>query len=190
MSPEYEGWGIPRGKNNAFEHLEISGGFLDPWCSFYRPKGILFCHLRILWIILYFCSVRGNFWSIFSSTDPAVRGTIWFCGWDFAGLWRVLSSVSNVCLALGISKCNGDLFSWPQGDVYKTRGGGQSVQFTDIETLKQESPTGWVIVKGCRVLSLLLLEEHTNLWTGSFVTWRSRVVISPFLTMFLFLDTK
>ncbi|XP_053526122.1 kinesin-like protein KIF23 isoform X7 [Artibeus jamaicensis] len=27
------------------------------------------------------------------------------------------------------------------GDVYKTRGGGQSVQFTDIETLKQESPT-------------------------------------------------
>ncbi|KAF6130613.1 kinesin family member 23 [Phyllostomus discolor] len=29
-----------------------------------------------------------------------------------------------------------------KGDVYKTRGGGQSVQFTDIETLKQESPTG------------------------------------------------
>ncbi|XP_053526121.1 kinesin-like protein KIF23 isoform X6 [Artibeus jamaicensis] len=28
-----------------------------------------------------------------------------------------------------------------KGDVYKTRGGGQSVQFTDIETLKQESPT-------------------------------------------------
>ncbi|XP_036910140.1 kinesin-like protein KIF23 isoform X4 [Sturnira hondurensis] len=28
-----------------------------------------------------------------------------------------------------------------RGDVYKTRGGGQSVQFTDIETLKQESPT-------------------------------------------------
>ncbi|XP_038298728.1 kinesin-like protein KIF23 isoform X7 [Canis lupus familiaris] len=28
------------------------------------------------------------------------------------------------------------------GDVFKTRGGGQSVQFTDIETLKQESPTG------------------------------------------------
>ncbi|XP_070276374.1 kinesin-like protein KIF23 isoform X4 [Myotis yumanensis] len=28
------------------------------------------------------------------------------------------------------------------GDVYKTRGGGQAVQFTDIETLKQESPTG------------------------------------------------
>ncbi|XP_042108048.1 kinesin-like protein KIF23 isoform X9 [Ovis aries] len=27
------------------------------------------------------------------------------------------------------------------GDVYKTRGGGQSVQFTEIETLKQESPT-------------------------------------------------
>lgn len=43
---------------------------------------------------------------------------------------------------LGISKCNGDLFSWFQGDVFKTRGGGQSVQFTDIETLKQESPTG------------------------------------------------
>uniref|UniRef100_UPI00402BA1F1 kinesin-like protein KIF23 n=1 Tax=Arvicanthis niloticus TaxID=61156 RepID=UPI00402BA1F1 len=29
-----------------------------------------------------------------------------------------------------------------RGDVYKTRGGGQSVQFTDTETLKQESPTG------------------------------------------------
>ncbi|XP_029095241.1 kinesin-like protein KIF23 isoform X3 [Monodon monoceros] len=29
-----------------------------------------------------------------------------------------------------------------KGDVYKTRGGGQSVQFTEIETLKQESPTG------------------------------------------------
>ncbi|XP_069480325.1 kinesin-like protein KIF23 isoform X7 [Ambystoma mexicanum] len=28
------------------------------------------------------------------------------------------------------------------GDVYKTRGGGQSVQFTEIETLTQESPTG------------------------------------------------
>ena len=29
-----------------------------------------------------------------------------------------------------------------QGDVFKTRGGGQAVQFTEIETLKQESPTG------------------------------------------------
>ncbi|XP_010592016.1 kinesin-like protein KIF23 isoform X5 [Loxodonta africana] len=29
-----------------------------------------------------------------------------------------------------------------RGDVYKTRGGGQSVQFTDIETLKQESQSG------------------------------------------------
>ncbi|NXS26368.1 KIF23 protein, partial [Pomatostomus ruficeps] len=29
-----------------------------------------------------------------------------------------------------------------KGDVYKTRGGGQAVQFTDIETLRQESPTG------------------------------------------------
>ncbi|VTJ63686.1 Hypothetical predicted protein [Marmota monax] len=29
-----------------------------------------------------------------------------------------------------------------KGDVYKTRGGGQSVQFTEIETLKQESPSG------------------------------------------------
>nr|XP_020837902.1 kinesin-like protein KIF23 isoform X5 [Phascolarctos cinereus] len=29
-----------------------------------------------------------------------------------------------------------------RGDVFKTRGGGQSVQFTDVETLKQESPTG------------------------------------------------
>uniref|UniRef100_A0A8V5H6Z5 Kinesin-like protein n=1 Tax=Melopsittacus undulatus TaxID=13146 RepID=A0A8V5H6Z5_MELUD len=29
-----------------------------------------------------------------------------------------------------------------KGDVFKTRGGGQAVQFTEIETLKQESPTG------------------------------------------------
>ncbi|XP_028922409.1 kinesin-like protein KIF23 isoform X4 [Ornithorhynchus anatinus] len=29
-----------------------------------------------------------------------------------------------------------------RGDVFKTRGGGQSVQFTDVETLKQESPPG------------------------------------------------
>uniref|UniRef100_H0XXS1 Kinesin-like protein KIF23 n=1 Tax=Otolemur garnettii TaxID=30611 RepID=H0XXS1_OTOGA len=29
-----------------------------------------------------------------------------------------------------------------KGDVFKTRGGGQSVQFTDIETLKQELPNG------------------------------------------------
>ncbi|KAM6388191.1 kinesin-like protein KIF23 isoform 5-T5 [Pluvialis apricaria] len=29
-----------------------------------------------------------------------------------------------------------------KGDVFKTRGGGQAVQFTDIETLKQESPVG------------------------------------------------
>ncbi|XP_041081930.1 kinesin-like protein KIF23 isoform X1 [Polyodon spathula] len=28
-----------------------------------------------------------------------------------------------------------------KGEVFKTRGGGQSVQFTDVETLKQESPT-------------------------------------------------
>ncbi|XP_055076937.1 kinesin-like protein KIF23 isoform X6 [Periophthalmus magnuspinnatus] len=28
------------------------------------------------------------------------------------------------------------------GDVFKTRGGGQAVQFTDIETLRQENPTG------------------------------------------------
>ncbi|XP_072258647.1 kinesin-like protein KIF23 isoform X2 [Pyxicephalus adspersus] len=29
-----------------------------------------------------------------------------------------------------------------KGDVFRTRGGGQSVQFTDIETLRQESPPG------------------------------------------------
>ncbi|XP_038669254.1 kinesin-like protein KIF23 isoform X6 [Scyliorhinus canicula] len=29
-----------------------------------------------------------------------------------------------------------------KGEVYKTRGGGQAVQFTDIEKLKQEAPTG------------------------------------------------
>ncbi|XP_072321536.1 kinesin-like protein KIF23 [Eucyclogobius newberryi] len=28
-----------------------------------------------------------------------------------------------------------------KGDVFKTRGGGQAVQFTDIETLRQENPT-------------------------------------------------
>ncbi|XP_056464186.1 kinesin-like protein KIF23 isoform X7 [Gadus chalcogrammus] len=34
-----------------------------------------------------------------------------------------------------------DLESGIRGDVFKTRGGGQAVQFTDIETLKQECPT-------------------------------------------------
>lgn len=29
-------------------------------------------------------------------------------------------------------------FELPQGNVFKTRGGGQAVQFTDIETLRQE----------------------------------------------------
>ncbi|XP_053319562.1 kinesin-like protein KIF23 isoform X4 [Spea bombifrons] len=29
-----------------------------------------------------------------------------------------------------------------RGDVFRTRGGGQAVQFTDIETLRQESPPG------------------------------------------------
>ncbi|NWV06702.1 KIF23 protein, partial [Ptilonorhynchus violaceus] len=29
-----------------------------------------------------------------------------------------------------------------KGEVFQTRGGGQAVQFTDIETLRQESPTG------------------------------------------------
>ncbi|XP_053319565.1 kinesin-like protein KIF23 isoform X7 [Spea bombifrons] len=29
-----------------------------------------------------------------------------------------------------------------KGDVFRTRGGGQAVQFTDIETLRQESPPG------------------------------------------------
>ncbi|XP_073425070.1 kinesin-like protein KIF23 isoform X3 [Dendrobates tinctorius] len=29
-----------------------------------------------------------------------------------------------------------------KGDVFRTRGGGQSVQFTDMETLRQESPPG------------------------------------------------
>ncbi|CDR19045.1 unnamed protein product [Oncorhynchus mykiss] len=28
-----------------------------------------------------------------------------------------------------------------KGDVFRTRGGGQAVQFTDIETLRQECPT-------------------------------------------------
>ncbi|XP_063781582.1 kinesin-like protein KIF23 isoform X7 [Pseudophryne corroboree] len=30
----------------------------------------------------------------------------------------------------------------PKGDVFRTRGGGQSVQFTDMETLRQGSPPG------------------------------------------------
>lgn len=29
-----------------------------------------------------------------------------------------------------------------QGEVFKTRSGGQAVQFTDIETLKQENAVG------------------------------------------------
>ncbi|XP_023998932.1 kinesin-like protein KIF23 [Salvelinus sp. IW2-2015] len=35
-----------------------------------------------------------------------------------------------------------DAFLNFKGEVFKTRGGGQSVQFTDIETLRQELPTG------------------------------------------------
>uniref|UniRef100_A0A8L0DNC2 Kinesin-like protein n=1 Tax=Oncorhynchus mykiss TaxID=8022 RepID=A0A8L0DNC2_ONCMY len=34
-----------------------------------------------------------------------------------------------------------DLESSSRGDVFRTRGGGQAVQFTDIETLRQECPT-------------------------------------------------
>nr|XP_046249058.1 kinesin-like protein KIF23 isoform X2 [Scatophagus argus] len=34
-----------------------------------------------------------------------------------------------------------DLEAGKRGNVFKTRGGGQAVQFTDIETLKQECPT-------------------------------------------------
>ncbi|XP_044210437.1 kinesin-like protein KIF23 isoform X4 [Thunnus albacares] len=34
-----------------------------------------------------------------------------------------------------------DLEAGTRGNVFKTRGGGQAVQFTDIETLKQECPT-------------------------------------------------
>lgn len=47
-----------------------------------------------------------------------------------------------------------DLYHWLkanemfvfQGEVFKTRGGGQAVQFTDIETLKQENPVSsrWI----------------------------------------------
>ncbi|XP_039993235.1 kinesin-like protein KIF23 isoform X7 [Xiphias gladius] len=34
-----------------------------------------------------------------------------------------------------------DLEAGTRGNVFKTRGGGQAVQFTDVETLKQECPT-------------------------------------------------
>uniref|UniRef100_A0A667ZRA9 Kinesin-like protein n=1 Tax=Myripristis murdjan TaxID=586833 RepID=A0A667ZRA9_9TELE len=46
-----------------------------------------------------------------------------------------------------------------KGDVFKTRGGGQAVQFTDIETLKQECPTAPRSVSNqdmCQTLDLSL----------------------------------
>ncbi|XP_032325166.1 kinesin-like protein KIF23 isoform X5 [Camelus dromedarius] len=56
------------------------------------------------------------------------RGMCWTEGREVVPSLRTETEVEE-------DRCRG-------GDVFKTRGGGQSVQFTDIETVKQESPTG------------------------------------------------
>ncbi|XP_078576433.1 kinesin-like protein KIF23 isoform X1 [Branchiostoma floridae x Branchiostoma japonicum] len=48
-----------------------------------------------------------------------------------------------------------------KGDVFKSRGGGHSVQFTDIEVLKQEAPPE----SRKRSASEDIAEEHTGDWT-------------------------
>ncbi|KAK1158045.1 kinesin-like protein KIF23 isoform X4 [Acipenser oxyrinchus oxyrinchus] len=55
-----------------------------------------------------------------------------------------------------------------KGEVFKTRGGGQSVQFTDIETLKQESPTSSTNRKRRSSGNAPVQQEETTQseWTG------------------------
>uniref|UniRef100_A0A673B9J6 Kinesin-like protein n=1 Tax=Sphaeramia orbicularis TaxID=375764 RepID=A0A673B9J6_9TELE len=55
-----------------------------------------------------------------------------------------------------------------KGDVFKTRGGGQAVQFTDIETLKQENPTA-------PRYSILRNEDLEDEWRGTESTLKSSV---------------
>ncbi|CAJ1049319.1 kinesin-like protein KIF23 isoform X4 [Xyrichtys novacula] len=50
--------------------------------------------------------------------------------------WAPESEAPSTTLVNGL-----DLEAGKRGNVFKTRGGGQAVQFTDIETLKQECPT-------------------------------------------------
>ncbi|XP_041640082.1 kinesin-like protein KIF23 isoform X2 [Cheilinus undulatus] len=50
--------------------------------------------------------------------------------------WAPDSGAPATTLVYGL-----DLEAGTRGNVFKTRGGGQAVQFTDIETLKQECPT-------------------------------------------------
>nr|XP_029134586.1 kinesin-like protein KIF23 isoform X2 [Labrus bergylta] len=51
-------------------------------------------------------------------------------------LWAPDSEAPATTLVYGL-----DLEAGTRGNVFKTRSGGQAVQFTDIETLKQECPT-------------------------------------------------
>ncbi|XP_034385250.1 kinesin-like protein KIF23 isoform X6 [Cyclopterus lumpus] len=50
--------------------------------------------------------------------------------------WAAETEAPATTLVYGL-----DLESGTRGNVFKTRGGGQAVQFTDIETLKHECPT-------------------------------------------------
>ena len=50
----------PEESINAFEHLEISGRFLDPWCGFYRTKRNILKNVTDD-TALDFCLVRENF---------------------------------------------------------------------------------------------------------------------------------
>lgn len=61
-----------------------------------------------------------------------INGTVWPFSLLIVSMCFFLYPPLVICVRL---------FSFPQGNVFKTRGGGQAVQFTDIETLKQECPT-------------------------------------------------
>uniref|UniRef100_A0A8C4TQ54 Kinesin-like protein n=1 Tax=Erpetoichthys calabaricus TaxID=27687 RepID=A0A8C4TQ54_ERPCA len=52
-----------------------------------------------------------------------------------------------------------------KGEVFRTRGGGQAVQFTDIETLKQESPTGSRKRRSSGNIPVQQEETTENEWT-------------------------
>lgn len=83
---------------------------------------------------------------------------IWYCACDFdlITFWFHIG-VFHCSLWACVSTC---ILFWtfvrgfsllPQGNVFKTRGGGQAVQFTDIETLKQQCPSAlrWSICNIC-----------------------------------------
>ncbi|KAG2470881.1 KIF23 protein, partial [Polypterus senegalus] len=64
-----------------------------------------------------------------------------------------------------------------KGEVFRTRGGGQAVQFTDIETLKQESPTGSRFVqsyRGSAATELYRVKQSKLIWSCYFNSRKRR----------------